>query len=69
MRYLLLKCVVVHKDDMIADRILTYEPNLLAQLERADQVVYRTYKNWYEIYPLKKLRPVHPLLTWFNHDG
>jgi len=45
MRYLLLKCVVVHKDDMIADRILTYEPNPIAQLERADQVVYRTHKN------------------------
>ncbi len=39
--HLSLKYAIAHKDDMIVARILTYEPNPIEQLERADQVVLK----------------------------
>jgi len=57
--HLLLKCAVVHKDDAIIARVLTHESNPIAQLERADQVVLKTYKKRYETRLLRSFRLVH----------
>ncbi len=64
----LLKCAVVHKDDAIIAEILTLESNLIAQLERAHQVVLKAYKKRYERRLLRRLRLVHPVLAWFNNE-
>ena len=65
----LLKCVTVYKNDFVSTRISVYDPNLMAALERVDQVVPRISKNRCKISPLWRLRSEHSFLILHNNEG